>query len=552
MDDIDAEQDISSDELDSSERAQRPSLPLKSQRDQETPFETGFHRTARICLMKIRESLFQLQWQEAADYMSSYFQTLEDTTSGRPQLASEIIWRLGTEILHHHPNTNLEDFNSFLERIKNTSVKTYLEVCLEHSFHLLLNGKFDDAKRQLSIAESWRYGKQSASQEHRIKLVQAYRGFLDYFTWSAKKSSVSGADDSDAAANQEMHNYFRQASVSLKEILQYPGVWDPFVISYVDMLEFYGDEEGALSVLKDYAYDNRFPSNPNAHVYLYQFLKKHKAPEKKLIKALQILHASVPSHELMLELCSLLLQTGRESCFREALTVIFSLLDYSSWKDNLQAWCCMRDVLKLLKRKKLTCFIAEEWESRASWWPAYHFRTNQAKRDFEQSPDLLTAKAGVASALTGRKCMYCMWKNTLLNKAKIKRIKAAKRPLKGRRRSERIRAERIRAERRSERIGAGRSGDRSGSGGAERSGDRSGSAEIGADQGGADQGGAERGGGGAERRSERRSGRGGAERRSERRSGRSGDRSGSGRSGAGRGGAERRSGRIGAGRGGAS
>lgn len=32
-----------------------------------------------------------------------------------------------------------------------------------------------------------------------------------------------------------MHNYFRQASVNLKEILKNPGVWDPFILSYVEV-----------------------------------------------------------------------------------------------------------------------------------------------------------------------------------------------------------------------------------------------------------------------------------------------------------------------------
>ena len=66
-----------------------------------------------------------------------------------------------------------------------------LKVCLEHSFHLLVNGQFEDAKLQLSIAESWRYGKQSAGQSQRIRLIQAYSGFLDYFIWCDKKATAS-------------------------------------------------------------------------------------------------------------------------------------------------------------------------------------------------------------------------------------------------------------------------------------------------------------------------------------------------------------------------
>ncbi|KAJ8355455.1 hypothetical protein SKAU_G00182490 [Synaphobranchus kaupii] len=436
MDDLDAElgveeihlDDIWHDELEGeAETAKQPSLPVKVQWDKETRFETGFHRSARVCLGRINDLLLQQRWQEAAEYMISYTEILEDTTTTNQLLACEIIWKLGTAILHQHPNAKPEDFNSFYERMKHTGVKGYLKICLEHSFHLLVNGKFDDAKRQLSVAESWRYGKVSASQPQMVKLVQAYRSFLDYFTWLKKKSSVSGDDDSDASAYQEMHIYFRQASVNLQEILKEPGVWDPFIISYVNMLEFYGDQEGALNVLKEYAYDNRFPSNPNAHVYLYQHLKKHDAPEKKLIQVLQILHALVPCHELMLEFCHILLQREKEEDLREALTVIFSLLDYSGWKDNLEAWCCLRDLLKLLKKKKLKRFIPEEWESRGPWWPAYHFRTYQAHQNFELNPELVKVKAVVAAALLGNRCIYCRTKNKLI--AETRREKQRTAPL---------------------------------------------------------------------------------------------------------------------------
>lgn len=37
----------------------------------------------------------------------------------------------------------------------------------------------------------------------------------------------------EAGSNREMHSYFRQASVTLKEIVSQPGVWDPFVLSYI-------------------------------------------------------------------------------------------------------------------------------------------------------------------------------------------------------------------------------------------------------------------------------------------------------------------------------
>ena len=41
-------------------------------------------------------------------------------------------------------------------------------------------------------------------------------------------------------------------------------------------------------ILEDYAYDESFPPNPNAHVYLYRHLKKTGAPEKKLRRVLKV------------------------------------------------------------------------------------------------------------------------------------------------------------------------------------------------------------------------------------------------------------------------
>ncbi|MBN3305920.1 TAF1A polymerase, partial [Amia calva] len=253
--------------------------------------ESGFHRTAKKCLCKIQEALLQQQWEDAAKYMKSFFQILEDPSNHMGVASREIIWRLGTEILHQLPNTKLEDFNSFLERMKNIGVRNYLKISLEHTFHLMMNGMLDDAKRQLSLVESWRYGSESASQAERSQLIQTYRGYLHYFTWSAKKDAVPDTekyDNSDVTANQEMHTYFRQASVNIQDTIKQPGVWDPFVISYINMLEYYKDYDEALKVLNDYAYDNRFPPNPNAHVYLYQFLRKHHASKKKLFKVLRV------------------------------------------------------------------------------------------------------------------------------------------------------------------------------------------------------------------------------------------------------------------------
>ncbi|KAK3506772.1 hypothetical protein QTP70_023933 [Hemibagrus guttatus] len=153
--------------------------------------ESGFHKSTRLCLHAIRDAVLHHRWEEAARYLDVYAQTLEDTTSSKQSVACEIIWRLGTEVLQHHPHKDQEHFTVLYERMKNTGVKNFAKVCLEHAFHLLLDGHILKAKQQLSVATSWRYGRQSASQSLELKLIHGYCGFLDYLAWSQKRSSVS-------------------------------------------------------------------------------------------------------------------------------------------------------------------------------------------------------------------------------------------------------------------------------------------------------------------------------------------------------------------------
>ncbi|XP_052442483.1 TATA box-binding protein-associated factor RNA polymerase I subunit A isoform X1 [Carassius gibelio] len=401
MDDIETELNIAEAAADSEDQERnheviKPAVLLHQSHTDPRGVLTAvdFLKSNRKCLNLIREAMLRHNWREAAGYFSSYIQTLEaGTLSQVHSTASEIIWRLGTEILHHVPNSRPDDFNAFYEQLKNFGVRNYSKICLEHCFHLLLNGQMDEAKRQLSIADSWRYGKQSTAQSQMKKLIRAYCGYLDYLIWSEKKPSAPGSEE--AGSNREMHSYFRQASVTLKEIVSQPGVWDPFVLSYIHMLEFYEDEEAALQLLENYAYNKEFPSNPNAHVYLYQFLKTHQAPPAKLIGSLRILHSLVPSHELMLELCSLLLHTKQQSDLEEALAVSMDLLEFSSWRCDMKAWECLLKIMKKLKKMKCKDAVKKEWDVRRSLWISLHYRNYIGRKDSLHSVQLLMVKRDV-------------------------------------------------------------------------------------------------------------------------------------------------------------
>ncbi|NXG59046.1 TAF1A polymerase, partial [Hemiprocne comata] len=390
----------------------------------------NFKKSKEVCLSYIQDAMLQKQWKRAAEFLTFYIESLEKDFSREYVSPSEIIWRTGTEILCHHSHGSMREFNSFIEQMKTSGVKRYLKVCLEHAFHLLCNGLIDDAYQNLSLAESWRYGEQTAIQDKEMKLIQAYRGLLDYYSWSKQKNILleHGLDGfEDSSVEQEMHSCFRKAAVNLKEIIKIPGVWDVFVKCYVDLLEFYGDHNEARQVLNEYAYNSKFPANPNAHVYLYQFLKRHGASKKSLITALKILHDIVPSHELMIDFNTMLQKSKKRKKRRLGLEVIFAALDYAGWKENLKAWSCLAGQIKqIVMSEKHLDWIKKEWNSRKDWWPVFHFSCYLAKRNWKENESLSYEKALVAGIVLGKDCKYFKYVSHQGCKAQLKRFQLLK------------------------------------------------------------------------------------------------------------------------------
>uniref|UniRef100_A0A3Q4I4Z2 TATA box binding protein (TBP)-associated factor, RNA polymerase I, A n=1 Tax=Neolamprologus brichardi TaxID=32507 RepID=A0A3Q4I4Z2_NEOBR len=363
---IDLENDSDSSEDNSSKGEKKSKFPLVK-----PIYGGGF-----MCRERIREAMLHHRWEEAAEYMVYYPQILEDRNLFTAQPSKEFIWRTATEIFHHHPNSTMEDYNTIYERMKHSGFRHYLmvlqliKISLEHSFHLLLHQQIEDAKRHLASAESWRHGKETAAQIQNIKLIQAYRGLLDYIIWCDKKSTRSN-NYYESDSNQTMQNYFRQASVNLEEILKNPGVWDCFILRYVEMLEFYEHHKEALQVLNDYAYDSNFPPNPNAHVYLYQYLKRQGASEKRLMKVLKV---------------KLRMKLTKQSDTQKALGVVLEMLDFNCWGSNLEVWIRLKAVIQKLQNQK-------------DWWLALHFTSFHATKDSKEKPELFEVKASLTKIL---------------------------------------------------------------------------------------------------------------------------------------------------------
>ncbi|XP_029791535.1 TATA box-binding protein-associated factor RNA polymerase I subunit A isoform X5 [Suricata suricatta] len=314
--------------------------------------EKDFAQTTSACLGFIREALLKHRWQEAAGYMHSYLQVLEDSDSQKRLGAPEIIWKLGSEILFYHPKSNMETFNTFADRMKNMGVMNYLKISLQHALYLMHHGMLEEANRNLSRAETWRYGEKSSSQEVLINLIQAYKGLLQYYTWSKKKMELSNLDKDDYAyntASRTMLNHSWKTSVNLGALIQTPGVWDPFVKSYVEIL--------------------------------YQI---------------------VPSHKLMLEFHRLLRKSEKEDHHKLGLEVLFGVLDFAGCTKNITAWKYLAKYLRQMLMGDHLAWVQEEWNSRKNWWPRFHFSSFWAKSDWQEDKPLACEKALVAGMLLGK------------------------------------------------------------------------------------------------------------------------------------------------------
>ncbi|XP_056409489.1 TATA box-binding protein-associated factor RNA polymerase I subunit A-like, partial [Hyla sarda] len=175
------------------------------------------------------------------------------------------------------------------------------------------------------------------------------------------------------------------------------------------LLESSGEKQEAEKVLTEYANNTKNPANPNAHVYLYEFMTRNEASDEMLINTLRPLYAMTPSHKLMLNFSKLLHSADSEDDQKLALQVLFDLLEFSGWKKDLKAWSYLAKQLKRTFRHDRSAWVLEAWLPRKSWWPSYHFTKFHAKKDWQECAELAMKKALVAGTLQGPDCVYYTW-----------------------------------------------------------------------------------------------------------------------------------------------
>uniref|UniRef100_A0A8C4QW23 TATA box-binding protein-associated factor RNA polymerase I subunit A n=1 Tax=Eptatretus burgeri TaxID=7764 RepID=A0A8C4QW23_EPTBU len=268
-------------------------------------------------------------------------------------------------------------------RLMVNAIMPRIQVSLEHALALLHAGRLRDAHNELFTSESFHGRDRSSGAAKRVHLlIKAYRASLDHEAWQRCLQGVF---------------VLTGISISpLREIMTWPGIWDVFLLKYVEMLEFEEQLDEARVVLEDYTDSSKFPSNPNAYVYLYDFLVRHDASTEEILKVLlilyNVLHKDVFTFNILPLTC-----LAKEVHQKESLMVLFSLLDFSCWKSHCEAWTHFAE--QLVERNQ---WIEEMWKDRQHWWPEFHFHMAEAVKDMRLDRSLAERKARTAKILIGR------------------------------------------------------------------------------------------------------------------------------------------------------
>jgi len=277
-------------------------------------------------------------------------------------------------------------------------------------------------------------------------LIRAYDGLASYAQYLDARQTLEEISDSEKELRDEistwMKSYARDALEKWDGLVDVPGVWDVFVVKQVELLEQAGDLDAAEDVLLKYAGRRRqspdtCPSAavwPNALHLLYAFYERHPRPndDRKRVEVLEELCALVPSHALTLTLYR---EWRGDGSGRDCVGLLFDLLDYAAWRDDVRPW---RHLARDLSHGSVplgsgpsppsttdvVSSVRRAWSVRKDWWPAYHFSASSLPRDSSMSSEetlsLIGYKASVAFFLLSSDNTYTQIALTLADLAVVK------------------------------------------------------------------------------------------------------------------------------------
>jgi len=271
----------------------------------------------------------------------------------------------------------------------------------------------------------------------------AYDGLASYAQYLDARQTLQQTDDNSQKDHRDemstrMKAYAREALEKWDGLVDVPGVWDVFVVKQVELLEQAGDLDAAEDVLLKYSGRRRQCLGvsvwPNALHLLYTFYERHPRPndERSRLEVLQELCALVPSHPLTLTLYRELRNDSTRASGRHCVQLLFDLLDYAAWKDDIRPWrhlareLTTRDPPLGFDAPSTTDidYVQHAWSVRKDWWPAYHFSAAslpiKSSMPSEDTMSLIGYKACVACLLISVDNAYTQLALTLADRFLVK------------------------------------------------------------------------------------------------------------------------------------
>jgi len=327
----------------------------------------------------IRECLLTHRWLEATHIMTALTREYNKTAFA--------ILRVGLEILFNLESGDDSILDQFIGHIKKQPALHIKEVLLEYTMYLIHKEKLDEAIEQVKLLprdyRTYRNCEKAEEIELQFKL---YTGVLYYLEWKEALNTLvklqngtlvqlSAIELANAVSVQEeqLKRSGNKAITCLEFVQNKKGVYDTFILMCVELLEYYDRGEEALQLLKSYKLTN--VDNPNAYRYLYEYYERNKFPKENKISSLYDFCKIVPSDTM----CLLLYDMVEASEFKgiNALSLLFNMLDYSAWQNELGPWDrLVKHLIKLYQKQDLKNLI-EQWGIRNSWWPQYQFRASK-------------------------------------------------------------------------------------------------------------------------------------------------------------------------------
>ncbi|XP_074659392.1 TATA box-binding protein-associated factor RNA polymerase I subunit A-like isoform X1 [Tubulanus polymorphus] len=359
-----------------------------------------------LLLNLLREQVLDHRWVDALHVFSRCVY--------EPSTSLAFLWRLGSEILLQYGEFGVGLRSRFEKRLRPLlGVRAGIseqEVLLDEALALLalrrsspvdLN-EADDILRSPRV--SWmRSPLQQTDSDLIFDIISFYRGLIAYVKYRRARREYNEYNVQLADGGEEAVDILAMdAADALAPITDGVAgrVWDIFIAVYVEVLEHLEEFSVAQKTLIKNADSNS--DNPNAHVLLYEFYKRH--PEMcdsstHRLKPVEDLVRLVPSHRLAIDLHD---EYRRESPgnARPAVAVLFNALDYVAGRRiESRPWKLLADDLVTVATNKKRAEIEHVktlWKSRADWWPAFHFNSKCLKTENEE---VLLQKSRVAAIL---------------------------------------------------------------------------------------------------------------------------------------------------------